>query len=122
VRLTIGYSPCLAFEPINQTIIGPECPAFDGLEAEPCIEAAGPDIAEERIDKHGLNHILRKAPHKREMHHLRPVAMAEIGFFADPDIDGAKPRFDPAPVMRFLPCGIYNLNEADGAAIALRDQ
>ena len=90
------------FESINQTIIGAEHPALDGLEAKPLHRNdAGPHVADERIDKHGLNHIIRKAPRERKMHHPRPVAMAKVGFFADPDIDGAKPRLDFGPSNAF---------------------
>ncbi len=50
---------------------------------------------------------------QREPHHLSPKSAADIGFLADPDIDGAQPRRHIAPIMRLFFGRIDNLHNAD---------
>ena len=50
---------------------------------------------------------------QREPHHLSLNSAADIGFLADPDIDGAPPRRLIAPIMRLFFGRIDYLHDAD---------
>jgi hypothetical protein len=101
---------------INHTIIGAKHAALYRHKSKPLIKALSSRIPRKRIDKHGFYCTFSKAPFECKVHHLCSISSAEVGFLAYQGIDSAKVCFDLAPVVRFLPCRIDDLDHADRVA------
>jgi hypothetical protein len=82
----------------------------------------GPRIADKRVNQDGFHPGIGVAARQRKLHHLGPVALAEIVLLANPNIYGTQILFDLSPIMRFLLGWVYDLNDSNAAAIYLPNQ
>src|SRR5690606_8666378 len=88
----------VAIDSIDSTRIGAELAVLDEAEADALVKAPRPRIGPQRIDEHGVDARVGKAPLEREPHHPGAVAFAEFIGLADPEVDCSEIRRTVAPV------------------------
>src|SRR5688572_374887 len=79
-------------------------------------------VVRARVDEHRLDRRLGKTALERELHDLRAVALAEISFASDPEVDRALVWRDLSPIARLLARRVDDLHEADRPAVELGDE
>ena len=65
-----------AFQAIHETIVDNKAASLDEPESEPLIESVRPRGTGEWVYEHGRHSRIGEALCKRQLHHLRPIALA----------------------------------------------
>lgn len=100
--------------PINKTIIFPKSFRFNKPESKPFIETMRLCVAGEWVNHNRSDSLAAKATFNGKLHHFRPIALPQIFFFADPDIDGPKrfsqkQSFPSTPVAQPITIGDFEV-------------
>lgn len=87
-RNSLGPLTILTIKSIDHALIVTKSPRPQRLKAGPFVESACGGIGYERVDQNSRYKGVFKTPAQSQLHYLRSVATAEVGFLSDPNVDG----------------------------------